>query len=107
MTNSIYKGDNTGAFGNQFITINLGNIPEGYSVSRADVYVNSCLFKTFQTPVFPLRINFTSEETLSFRSTNVVNLEVWDDQNRNKQCKGSLVFDCQNGVISNVRRNCC
>lgn len=98
MTNSIYMGDNTGAFGNTFITINLEN-PLEYPISKA-IFVCGCIQKTFENPQFPLRINFDSSETTTLRTTNTCFLVVFDEQGRQKTCKGSLVFKAQNGVLS-------
>ena len=61
MINAIYKGDNTGAFGNTFLTIGLNN-PLGYTISKA-IFVTGCIQKIYENPVFPLRINFNEEET--------------------------------------------
>lgn len=97
MTNSIYMGDNTAAFGNNFITINLEN-PQEYPISKA-IFVCGCLKKTFNNPQFPLVINFTSEETAGFRNANTCYLVVFDEQGRQKTCKGSLTFKAQNGVL--------
>ena len=97
--NSIYKGDNTAAFGGTFITINLIN-PLGYIVSKA-VFVCGCIQKTFENPVFPLVINFTSEETKKLNVNNVCQLVVYDEQRRQKTCTGTLVFSAKNGVICN------
>lgn len=98
MTNSIYMGDNTGAFGNSFITINLEN-PLGYTISKA-VFVCGCFKKTFENPQFPLVINFTSAETANLRTVNTCYLVVYDEQGRQKTCKGTLTFKAQNGVIT-------
>ena len=48
--NPIFKTDDTAAFGNNFITINLDN-PQGYEITKA-VFVCNCLTKTFENPVF-------------------------------------------------------
>lgn len=108
MTNENYKGDDTGAYGNNFITINLKN-PLNYEVSKAQFVVNGgCPYvPPVENPVFPMVINFTSEQTQQMRATNVGNLVTWDSQGRQKTCKGSITWDFKNGVINNVRRNCC
>lgn len=99
-------GDNTGAFGNSFITIYLEN-PLEYVVSKA-IFVCGCFKKTFENPQFPLRINFTSEETAKLKAgANTCYLVVYDEQGRQKTCKGTLTFKAQNGVIGvNNRCNC-
>lgn len=98
-TNAIYKGDNTAAFGNNFITINLNN-PLGYTVSKA-ILVCGCIQKTFENPEFPLIINLTSQETNQLRSSNVCYLVVFDSEGRQKTCNGTITFKAQNGVICN------
>lgn len=99
MTQPIYKGDNTGAFGNSFITINLDN-PLGYPISKA-IFVCGCLRKTFKNPIFPIVVNYTSEETAQLRASNVCYLVVYDSQGRQKTCQGTLTFNAKNGVICN------
>ena len=103
-TNTIYKGDDTGAFGSSFITINLDN-PNDYEVSKV-IFVCGCIQKSFNNPVFPLTINLSSEETEKLRSSNVCYLVAYDSQGRQKTCKGTLTFNAQNGVLPNGR-TCC
>ena len=105
--NSIYKGDNTAAFGNNFITIELDN-PLGYEISKAQFVVNGgCPYiAPIENPDFPLLINFSSEQTAKLRASNVGQLVVWDSQGRQKTCQGQIVFSAQNGVISNGRCSC-
>lgn len=106
MNNPIFKGDDTGAFGNNFITINLDN-PNNYEVSRV-VFVCGCIQKSFENPLFPLTINLTSEETNSLKASNVCYLVAYDSEGRQKTCKGNLTFNAQNGVIG-IKNNgtCC
>lgn len=100
---TIFKGDDTGAFGNNFITINLNN-PLSYPISKA-IFVCKCIKKEFKNPVFPLVINFSSKETSALQSSNICYLVVYDSEGRQKTCKGTLTFGAQNGVISNG--TCC
>lgn len=98
----IYKGDNTAAFGNNYITIYLNN-PLEYPVSKAEFVVNNGCPKLqpIENPVFPLVINFTSEQTAQLQANNTGKLVVWDSQGRQLTCKGTLTFSAQNGVIYN------
>lgn len=101
----IYKGDDTGAFGNNFITINLNN-PLDYPVSKVEFIINGggCIpIKTYENPVFPLRINFTKEETEKFLGVNVCRLRAYDEYGLRKTCNNTLTFYAQNGVILNVK----
>lgn len=97
MADIIYKSDDTGAFGNNFITINLEN-PSEYPISKA-IFICGCLQKTFTNPVFPLIINFSSQETKKFGGTNICYLVVYDLEGRQKTCKGTLTFKAQEGVL--------
>lgn len=99
MTNPIYKGDNTGAFGNTFITINLAN-PNNYEVSKV-IFVCGCIQKTYKNPQFPLTVNLTSKETETLKPSNVCYLVAYDSEGRQKTCQGTLTFKSQNGVIGN------
>ena len=99
MTQSIFKGDDTAAFGNSFITINLEN-PLEYPISKA-TFVCGCFQKSFENPIFPLVINFTSQETAKFSNANTCYLVVYDSIGRQKTCQGTLTFKAQNGVICN------
>ena len=104
MTN-LYKGDDTGAFGNNFITINLDN-PQEFVVTKA-IFTCGCIQKTFDNPQFPIVINLSGKETERLRTQNVCYLVAYDSQGRQRTCKGTLTFNAKNGVLTNVRRTCC
>ena len=102
----VFKDDDPGAFGNNFITINLNN-PMAYVVSKVEFIVNGggCIPpKFYENPVFPLRINFTREETSKFLGVNVCRLRAYDENGLRKTCNNSLTFYAQNGVIVDVCR---
>lgn len=106
MTNPVFKGDDTGSFGNNFITINLDN-PQGYVISKA-IFVCGCIQKPFNNPTFPLRVNFDSQETQKLRlgNQNVCYLVVYDSEGRQQTCQGTLTFGTKDGVINNGG-SCC
>lgn len=101
MTQPIYKGDNTAAFGNNFLTIELEN-PLGYAVSKAEFVINGGCPKIppFENPEFPLIVNFNSQQSAQLKPNNVGQLVVWDEQGRQKTCQGKVTFTAQNGVIN-------
>lgn len=105
MTTAIFKGDDTGAFGKTFITINLNN-PENYVISKA-IFVCGCIEKEIKNPDFPLKINLTSQQTAQLRATNICYLVVFDEEGRQATCQGTLKFNAQNGVLQNGTRTCC
>lgn len=105
MATTIFKGDDTGAFGNNFITIYLDN-PQNYVISKA-IFVCGCIEKEIKNPDFPLEINLTSQQTEQLRATNVCYLVVYDEQGRQATCQGTLGFNAQNGVLKDGTRTCC
>lgn len=96
-----YRSDNTAAFGNNFITINLVGNPLDVTVSRAD-FIVGCLCKRFDNPEFPLIVNFTPEELQKLDIVNVGYLKVYDTEGRPKVCDGNVVFKIKNGVFCNA-----
>lgn len=98
-SNSIFKGDSTAAFGNTFLTININN-PDNFVISKA-IFVCGCIKKTFNNPEFPLRVNFSSQETQKLSANNVGYLVVYDEVGLQKTCTGNIKFKAQNGVICN------
>ena len=79
----IFKGDNTGAFGNTYITITKTFTDEN----------------NFTSEEIELTVNFDSCETSKLVARNVGNLIVYDMQHRQCTCSQSMTFTAQNGVI--------
>ena len=113
-SNSIFKSDNTAAFGGNFLTIKVKN-PELYKVSKLLFVVNSGviqkLFKGedynyFQQEETLLTVNFTSQETQKLSSANVGNLIAYDENNLQETCAQTVRFSAQNGVICNAKCRC-
>ena len=94
----LYRGDDTDAFGNSFITINLE--------TESTITINKAIFqcgtikKVFNDPIFPLSIELTSAETKGLPLNNVCYLAVWDENNKKLTCEGSLAFSTQSQVVS-------
>ena len=114
-SNTIFKGDNTGAFGNNFITIRIFN-ELSKPISKIEVVTNSGLCipnkvftdeNNFQTENISLDVNYTSEETDKLNATNVCNVVAYDMQGRRSTCNQSLTFYAKNGVISRNGQSCC
>lgn len=91
----IFQGDNTAAFGGNFLTINVssesGIVP---AFSRAEIKIG-CICKSFQNPTFPMTINLNEEETAKLQTQNTAYLAVWDAEGRKKTCVGSITFNTQ------------
>lgn len=108
---TIYKGDNTGAYGGTFITIAVYN-PDLVRISKIVFVVNGGIIKRewtdenyFQAEETMLYVNFDSQETKKLSATNVGNLVTYDDQGRQSTCSQYVTFNAKMGVIENVR--CC
>ena len=111
---TIYKGDDTRAFGNNFLTIKIEN-PNEYPISKIVFSVNGgCIQKSFygkdynnfQTPEIILSVNFDSKETMKLNATNVGNVIAYDINDYPQTCPQSVKFYAQNGVITNARCGC-
>ena len=87
----IYKGDDTGAFGQNFLTINLTGA-EGLNISKAEFRCGD-ISKTFDSPQFPITVNFTAEETAKLQSSNSCSLAVSDESGLKKTCSGVFTFE--------------
>ncbi len=97
MTAEVYRGDNTGAFDQTFLTINLNN-PSNKVISKAEFRCGTVL-KTFNNPQFPLKINLNEEETEKLTYQNYGYLCVYDEQGRKKTVKGHISFSANGKVV--------
>ena len=93
-----FTGDNTEAFENHFIKINLVKSEDEEEMSRVD-FITGCLIKTYYNPVFPLFVDFDESETFKLNYLNVGYLVAYDKKGRRKQCSGSIQFTFKNGAI--------
>ena len=88
----IYRGDDTDAFDNEFITVELDEAPEG--ITKAEFRAGNVL-KEYENPTFPLPISLTSAETMSLREENCCYLAIYDSEGRKWTCEGTLSFSTQ------------
>lgn len=106
---TIFKGDDTDAFGNQFIKITVKN-PLLYPISKLEAVTNSGIGiknkpftdeNNFQQEEIELTINYTSAETTCLnQGANILNLVAYDESGKQSTCAQSLTFYAKNGVIS-------
>lgn len=103
---TIFCNDDTGAFGQTLLTIDLYN-PSNFKISKAEFRCGKVL-KVFSQPVFPLKINLTAEETsqLSHINTtiqpvlsNPCYLAVYDEEGRKKTLDGSITLGVRKCVV--------
>jgi hypothetical protein len=116
MNNAVFKTDDTGAFGNSFITITVKN-PNLYPISKILAVTNSgcCIDNkvftdpdNFQREEITLTVNYSSDESAKLnQGANNLNLVAYDDKNRQKTCPQTLIFYAQNGVITRNGQPCC
>lgn len=90
-TISVYKGDDTAAFGFDFLKINILN-EENFKITRAEFRCGDIL-KKIENPIFPISIHLTSEETEKLQLRNICYLAVFDENGLKKTCVGSLTFN--------------
>lgn len=111
---SIFKGDNTAAFGGNFLTIKVYN-QQLYPISKLIFSVNGgCIqkpfygkdYNNFQQEEILLSVNFDSNETKKLSASNVGNLIAYDMENRQYTCVQSMKFYAQNGVITDAKCSC-
>lgn len=94
---TLYRGDDTDAFGSSFITINI-ETEVGVTISRA-VFQCGTIKKVFDAPIFPLSVELTASETKGLPVNNTCYLAVYDENGKKRTCEGSLVFATQSGVV--------
>ena len=114
MTDAIFKGDNTAAFGGNFLTIKVNN-PDLHAISKLIFSVNGgCIqkpfygkdYNNFQEQEILLSVNFDSSETSRLNASNVGNLIAYDENGLQYTCIQSCKFYAQNGVITNAKCGC-
>ena len=94
---TIFQGDNTQAFGGNFVKITFSyHAPDGKelplpNISKAEVRVG-CVVKTYETPPNPLTVNFNEEESNQLGSVNTMYLALYYESGRKKTACGKLVF---------------
>ena len=94
---TIFRGDNTGAFGQSFLSINA-TLPNGYEVSKADFKCGKIFFE-FTNPTFPISITLTESQTSQLSSLNNCYLAVYDTSGRKQTCTGTLQIETNESVI--------
>lgn len=95
---TLYRSDDTDAFGSSFITINI-ETEVNVTITKA-VFQCGTIKKVFDDPVFPLSIELTSQETKSLPANNLCYLAVYDENGKKRTCEGSLQFSTQSQLVS-------
>lgn len=98
------RGDNFQAFGGLPIEIDLVDATEEEKkeVKRAIAVINKgVLAFDFINPTFPLQVEIDETQSKKLSDTNVMELIVFDSENKKTTCEGRLVFNTK-GEIYNV-----
>lgn len=95
--NDIYRGDDTDAFDQEFMTISA-TVPDGWVIKKAEWRAGKIL-KVFDDPVFPLSVVLNKAETKQLQNVNVCYLAVYDEEGRKQTCTGRFKFNSQAEVV--------
>lgn len=95
---TIYKGDDTNAFDQNFIKIDIENESE-YPISKV-VFQCGPVQKVYTNPAFPIYVNFTHTESERLYQDSKCYLQVFDSKGRRQTCEGTLSFTAKAKVIS-------
>ena len=99
---SIYKGDDTAAFGQNFIRINFEDADK-YNISKC-IFQCGPIQKVYIRPQFPIYVNFTHEESQKLYQTSECYLQVFDEKGLRQTCTGTLTFTAKPQVIADESR---
>jgi hypothetical protein len=99
---TIYKGDDTNAFGQNFIKIDLVG-SEGYTISKC-IFQCGPIQKVYIKPQFPIYVNFSKMESKRLNQLSECYLQVFDEKGLRQTCKGTLTFIAQPQVVSDEPR---
>lgn len=95
---SIYKGDDTNAFGQDFIKINLKNAGD-YTISKV-IFQCGPVQKVYTRPQFPIYVNFSHNESVRLQKESTCYLQVFDEKGLRQTCEGTLTFTANAKVIN-------
>lgn len=102
---AIYKGDDTDAFDQNFIKINISN-PSDYTITKV-IFQCGNIQKVYSHPTFPIYVNFSHEESERLYQDSTCYLQVFDSKGRRQTCEGTLKFTANAKVVQDEssRRN--
>ena len=99
MAEKYYKGDDFGAFDENWVEINL-DYPEEWIISKVGFKVGNLPTMNIEDPEFPLYINLTSEQTAGLKDVNTCYLAVYDAEGNKRTCEGSWTFVAADEVVN-------
>ena len=93
----IFRGDDTGAFGQNWLRVNV-DIPPTWIVSRAEMKIGNILLN-FESPEFPIIVNLTSAQTEQLNDSNTCYIALYDEDNLKKTIEGTYCFKTRKRVV--------
>ena len=99
----IFKGDDTNAFGQNFIKINRPHNSEAYTISKV-IFQCGPIQKVYTRPTFPIYVNFTHTESKKLQTISECFLQVFDEHGLRTTCTGSLKFTAKQQVVLDESR---
>lgn len=87
---TIICGDDTNAFGQNFLEIDLEN-PNNKIITKAEFRAGSIL-KVFINPKFPLNVNLSSSETKKLKCINHGYLTIFDENGLQTTLEDEITF---------------
>jgi hypothetical protein len=97
----IHKGDDTGAFDQNFIRIDINN-PTGEKITKVILQCGP-IQKVYTNPKFPIYVNFDHNESNRLPQDSVCYLQVFDAKGRRQTCEGTLEFTAKQKVVADER----
>lgn len=98
MARIYYKGDDFNSFNQDWVEIEL-DFPDDWIISKAAFKVGNLPVMVFHNPVFPLKVNLTSEQTTDLKDVNTCYLAIFDEEGRKQTLEGSWSFVARNEVV--------
>lgn len=100
---TIYKGDDTNAFGQNFIKINRPQNSEGYTISKV-IFQCGPIQKVYTRPQFPIYVNFSHDESKKLQTISECYMQVFDEKGLRVTCSGTLTFTAKAQVVLDESR---
>jgi len=94
----IFRGDDTGAFGQTWLRINL-DIPSTWTVTKAELKIGNLPVMEFDEPEFPLPVNLTSAQTARLKDNNTCYLALYDEDGLKQTLESSFTFYTRKQVV--------
>ena len=94
----IYKGDDTDAFNQEFIKINV-DVPVDWTITKAEFKVGQLAPMVFLNPEFPIYAKLSANQTIKLKDINTCYLAIYDARGRKQTLEGSISFKAKEEVV--------